>query len=623
MSTAERVLEVLGRFGLKQEGSNQYRCNSPFRPGANSMSFTVTINSPEHGSFYDHHPGAKPQKGSLYDLAKLLGVALPATVPVENTKRAYTGIEDYARAHGVTGDVLRTWGWRELVYEDRLALEFQTPSGLRWRYIDGHKGKPTYKSVAGYTRCWYGLGENLAGLLLHGKPLVFCNGEISTIVGRHYGVPTLAMTSGEKGEIPHELLGQLQGFVAGISNLVILIALDCDKPGRTAAHGLQAQLRGIGFNVQALDLSLGTGGDLADFCMLYGEASLAELQRLPALKPMAKSERWAFASVDDVLNLPPIDWLVPGQIPARGLTMVYGASGTYKSFFMLEHAIKLALSGINSLYIAAEGEHGYRPRLEAWIAHNKAKPEQLTFVLGQVDLFDEEELVEFTRLVQVYKPRMVVVDTFAMCSGVADENHTRDMQIIVNGCKQMSKQLDGVIVVVHHTNAGGKKERGSKALRNACDTVIRLSLEDDLIAVESQKTKDTKPFETYFLAALVIPLGYMNNLGEEVTSVVLIPRQKLLRGNELTSLQHRVLEVVAVEPKASISEIAEMVECDNRGTVQKVVARLLKLGLIRLASGGRREITDEGARVLNSAESSDSIDSGNDQEDPDVPSEET
>lgn len=608
MTTAESVLAALQPFHLRQEGQGKYRCNSPFRPNADSMTFTLVITSPEHGAFHDHHPSADPAGGSLYDLARRLNVALPATVPVENSKRAYAGGADYAQAHGLTWDDLRGWGYRETVVENRHALEFQTATGLRWRFIDGAKGKAVYKSVPGYVRCWYGLDSDLRQRLRDGAPLVLCNGEISVIAGRKHGLAALAMTGGEKGEIPAELFEQLRGFLADIPAVRILIALDCDPAGRAAARGLEAQFYTAGYDVWALDLELGSGGDLADFCRLYAPDTLAVLQRRPDLPPALDNGRFTFATLDDVLRLAPIDWLVAKQIPARGLTMIFGASGTYKSFFILDKVLTLALDGVNVLYIAAEGEHGYRQRLEAWIRHHGKKPGNITFVLGQVDLFDPEELTEFSRLVAVHKPRIVVVDTFAMCSGVAEENSTRDMMTIVNGCKAMSKQLDAVIVVVHHTNAEGKRERGNKALRNACDTILRLSLEDDLICVQSQKTKDTQPFDTYYLAPLTVPLGYRNNLGEDVTSVVLLPADKVVRGDDLTPLQRQVLETLAAEPNATLQVIADAVESDSRGSISKIINKLEKRGyLVNTATG--RQLSDQGRRALD-GDSVDSTDSG-------------
>ncbi len=597
MSTANEVLAALQPYHLRQEGHGKYRCNSPFRPDADSMTFTLVIDSPEHGAFNDFHPSANPASGSLYDLAKHLGIGLPTVIPVESTKRSYDGQEDYARAHGLTGDDLRAWGWRETTLDGRPALEIPTQTGLRYRFLDGAKGKPVYKSVQGYTRCWYGMGNHLKAIIDEGKPLVICNGEISTIAARKYVIAALAMTGGEKGEIPPELLTQLKGFLVGVHNPLVLIALDCDKAGRAAARGLVAQLRAEGYDARAIDLSLGANGDLADFCMIHTSDAATELLKLPELPPVFDNSRWQFATLDDVLNLPAVDWLLPGQIPARGLTMVFGASGSYKSFFMSDHAMHLSLKGIHVLYIAAEGEHGYRQRMEAWIKHHKQKPSTITFVLGQVDLFDVEESTDFTRLIEAYKPQMIVVDTFAMCSGMADENNTRDMLTIVNGCKLMSKTLNAVIVVVHHTNAEGKKERGNKVLRNACDTVLRLSLEDDLICVQSQKTKDTKPFETYYLSPLIVHLGYKNNLGEDVTSVVLLPAEKVIRGDDLTDLQRRVLQTLSVEPNATLDVIANTVENDSRGTISKIVSKLVNRGYVLITASGR-EVTEKGHQVL-------------------------
>lgn len=608
MSTAAEVLTALQPYNLRKEGHDRYRFNSPFRPNSDSMSCTLIINSPEHGSFFDHHPSANPQSGSLYELARHLGIALPAVVPVENTKRAYTGLEDYACTHGLSGDVLRVWQWREVTFEGRPALEFPTPSGLRWRFLDGAKGKPVYKSIQGYTRCWYGFSVRLKELLREGKPLVICNGEISTVAGQHHGVPAVAMTSGEKGEIPGDLLEQLKGFLVGLAHLKIIIALDCDKAGRAAARGLEAQLRREGFEVRAVDLGLGQGGDLADFCMLHAPNVLHELDQCPTLSPAVEATKWQFASVDDVLQLQPINWLVARQIPARGLVMIYGASGTYKSFFILMYALQLALEGSNVLYIAAEGEYGYRQQLEAWIKHHQVKPTNITFVLGQVDLFDVEELEEFNRLISVYQPRMIVVDTFAMCSGMADENSSRDILTIVNGCKLMSRHHDAAIVVIHHTNAEGKKERGSKALRNACDTIIRLSLDDDLIVVQSQKTKDTKPFETYFLAPVTIDLGYKNNLGEDVTSVVLLPADKVIQEADLTPNQRQVLQVLSIQPNTSVTEISQITEIDNSGSVSRAIGALRKKGYLQILPNGNRELTKAGLQALNVQDAIDSPD---------------
>lgn len=602
MSTAQRVLDALQAYNLKPEGEGRYRSNSPLRAGSDSRSFTLQIEGDEHGAYFDH---VTDEAGSLYDLAQALNVPIPASIPIENTKRDYAGLEDYARAHGVTGDDLRFWQWRETTHQGRPALEFPTRSGPRWRFLDGKK--PRYTSPTGYRRCWYGLNKSVVEDVKAGKPLVMCNGEVSTISGQASGVPAVALTGGEKAEIPDDLLAELKGQVG--TDVKVLLAMDCDKAGRKAARGLVPQFRREGFDARAVDLGLSRGGDLADYCSLNGVESLDRLVELPDLLPEVDDSKWTFATIDDVLKMPPINWLVPRQIPSQGLVMLYGASGSYKSFFILDKALRLAAEGHRILYIAAEGESGYRQRLEAWIKHHKVKPQSITFVLGQVDLFDPDDLMEFSRLAELYNPAMIVVDTFAMCSGEADENNSRDMSRIVQGSKAMSRTLTAAIVIVHHTNAEGRKERGSKILRNSCDTIIRVSIEDDRVVVQSQKTKDTEPFKPYYLAPVQIQLGYKNNADEDVTSVVLEPSEKVIRGDELTRNQRAVLETLSVQPNAAVTEIAKITEIDNSGSVSRAIASLIKKNLV-VISGSDRHLTDEGQKLIRFGDSGDSGDSG-------------
>lgn len=275
-STAQRVLDALEPFKLKQETSHQYRCNSPFRDDSDSMGFALTIDDGEHGAYYDH---ARDEKGSLYDLAQRLGIPSGTErISVESTKRRYANAEDYARAHGITVAELYSAQITETTLEGHLALAIWTATGTRYRFLDGKN--PPYTSPRGYKRCWYGLPLAIARATSARQSLVLCNGEISTVVGQHYGLAATCITSGEKPAIPPNLLIELKQSYTG----PLIVALDCDKAGRDAAHGIIAQLRGEGFQVTAVDLGLSDGGDLADFCRLYEQNSYTHLQELSPLE---------------------------------------------------------------------------------------------------------------------------------------------------------------------------------------------------------------------------------------------------------------------------------------------------------------------------------------------------
>lgn len=268
--TGEQVLAALAAYKLRAEGSGKWRCNSPLRTGSDSHSFTVTINPDmEHGAFNDFVSG---ETGSLYDLADKLGIEVPRT-EVQDTKRGYTGLADYAKAHGVEEGVYAAAGWAECRAKDRdgkerPALSFPTQAGTRYRFTDGEK--PPYHSPGGFKRCWYGLRRAVELARQENKPLVFCNGEASVVAAQHYGVPAVAIAGGSE-QIPDNLMSELRAAWQGD----MVIAMDCDPQGKTATGKYGAQLPAA----RIADLGLSHHGDLADFCALYGDEAVTELNK--------------------------------------------------------------------------------------------------------------------------------------------------------------------------------------------------------------------------------------------------------------------------------------------------------------------------------------------------------
>jgi len=272
MTTRDKILAALPKYVERPSGT--YRMNSPFRPGSDSKSFVVKLADDEHGAYFDHVSG---EKGSLYELAEKLGIEVERQ-HVESTKRAYSGLEDYATAHGITADVLIDAGWIDAgIVRDfndnkeqmRHALKFVTKGGERYRFIDGLY--PAYKPVkTGYKACWYGLDKAIAQATKTNQPLILCNGEISTVVAQHYGLAACAKTGGE-AVLPNELLEELKAKWQG----KVVLAYDCDATGRKTAKDVNTQLP----DATLIDLGLTDAGDLADFCRLYTLDSISEFEK--------------------------------------------------------------------------------------------------------------------------------------------------------------------------------------------------------------------------------------------------------------------------------------------------------------------------------------------------------
>lgn len=615
MSTADKILQALQSYNLKKEGQNRYRCNSPLRPGSDSHAFTLTIEGDEHGAFYDHVSG---DKGSLYELARLLNIEPPQTDKPEvvSTKRKYSGRNEYAIRHGLTSDELERFQWRETMKGDRLALEFPTRGGRRWRYLDGNK--PFYTSEQGYVRCWYGLSREIMERVASGQPLVICNGEISTIAGQKYGLAAVCVTAGENA-IPPELISDLTWALDKDRNQII-VALDCDHKGATAARQIVAQFKAQGFNIRAVDLGLGHAGDLADFCMVHGTDSLAALlacKTLPDDTQPDYERSWKIVHASKLGSIPQVNWLIPGEIPEKGLTVMYGAPSVGKSFAGIDYALRVAQEH-TVVYVAAEGESGYHARVGAWCKHNSKSEGKLYLCLGSPNMMNDSDLETFIAMIANLSPAMVVVDTLAMAMIGGDENSARDMGKVIMSCRAIQRELDCAVVLVHHTNKSGTAERGSGALRGAADSMIRLTGDDDIVLIECIKSKDSAPFPTRYMKLLPVVLD--GGLESRVLVEAGIVKQQA--ADPLTRNQRQILETLALPifrtSGASVGELEETTDL-NRGSIQRVISRLMELGFV--AQAAKREpytITEVGLLKVN-----DSVDSVNTPESEASPDEST
>jgi DNA-binding MarR family transcriptional regulator len=597
MTTGDQVLSKLESFHLTKVATGKYRSRSPLRPESDSPSFSLEIDADgEHGAYQDF---AGSDKGSLYDLAKRLDVALPQRTEVADTKRVYANLEDYARAHGVEAEIFVVAGWQQVVRENRPALQFPTSGGQRWRFIDGQK--PKYKSEYGYKRCWYG-AQRALGMEAAARLLVLCNGEPSTIVAQHFGVPVICVPGGES-EIPNELIKELDAKLwIPPTEMELLIALDCDKKGRDAAHTIEVQFKAMGFtNTRAIDLMLGDKGDLADFCMLHKENVVQALRALPSLAAATVTQvreerrRWRIIHASELRNLPTTEWLIEGELPRRGLSVIFGRSGSGKSFLALNYALQLAQNE-PVVYVAAEGESGYRLRMDAWCQHNNLTEAKLYFCLGAIAALDTTDLNEFLDNLVALKPKFVVIDTLARCMIGGDENSTRDMSLFVDAMDRIQATIGGLVLVIHHTNRKGE-ERGNLSLRNAADTMIKMSLDDDVIWVESEKTKDIEPFETKYFKLLPITLP-------EGESRVLVPSDRIIQGERdpLTRHQRKILETLTLAVYAggaSLSEIADVAEIPVP-SMTRIMSRLIELGYVnQVAKREPYTLTERGKTVVN------------------------
>ena len=94
------------------------------------------------------------------------------------------------------------------------------------------------------------------------------------------------------------------------------------------------------------------------------------------------------------------------------------------------------------------------------------------------------------------EPVLIVLDTLARCFVGGEENSARDSGLLIAAASTIQRQTEAAVLLVHHTGKTNLDiERGSSALRDAADVMIRQKKDlSGLIRVSNDKQKDADEF---------------------------------------------------------------------------------------------------------------------------------
>lgn len=261
---------------------------------------------------------------------------------------------------------------------------------------------------------------------------------------------------------------------------------------------------------------------------------------------------WRLLDDVELMALADPEFLIDGMIPRRSVGVVYAPSGAGKTTFLA--ALTTALATLPSfyghtvrhrgasVYVATEDPAGFKTRLRA---AKRAAKLPLDVPIGvytfpePIDLRDATSVAQFTRFLQQAQPaihlELVIVDTYASATPGASENSSEDTTTAMVHAQQWRDRLGVTVILVHHTNAGGSRERGHTAMRGAADFMIAMTPVDDVIHVECSKQRNAAPFERLTLRLTPMPDG---------DGCILRRADDVLQGDELTPAQAKVLQVL-------------------------------------------------------------------------------
>ncbi len=223
----------------------------------------------------------------------------------------------------------------------------------------------------------------------------------------------------------------------------------------------------------------------------------------------------------DLLNDPPMAWLVRGWLPAQGVAALAGKPGDGKSVLLLDACLRGAngqtwfghrMATFSTLYFAGEGEDGMPARMRAWKAANpeaRAEGGHTVHIVPRVPRLNtsegiddlHRELAEFEHTVGRL-PNVVVLDTWALATAGGDENSAGDAGLALAALRDLAAR--GIlVVVVHHVRKvekGRSREkpsaptlddlRGSGALGGNLDVALMTADRGDGLELWCVKARD-------------------------------------------------------------------------------------------------------------------------------------
>lgn len=277
----------------------------------------------------------------------------------------------------------------------------------------------------------------------------------------------------------------------------------------------------------------------------------------PAGAAPAKRARFSLVAPDEFLRRAPPNWIIRDVMPRAGLAVIYGDSGSGKTFFTLDLVAAVArgaewrgkaVAKGRGIYIVAEGAGGFRNRLEAYCAAHDVDPASLDirFITDAPNLLDKADIRELLIAILGYgKVDFIVIDTYARAMAGANENDAKDVGQAVAHCDAIHRKTGALVVLVHHSGKDvNKGARGSGALRAAADVEINVTKTREYRAASITKMKDGGDAQEFQFRLAETTIGQDED-GFPRTSCVVEHRDNLARrappGRPLTPMQQLVV----------------------------------------------------------------------------------
>lgn len=229
-----------------------------------------------------------------------------------------------------------------------------------------------------------------------------------------------------------------------------------------------------------------------------------------------------------------IPWLIKNFLPKATLGVIYGESGSGKSF--LAYDLCAAISrGLDTwcgkrvtqgrvLIVVAEGAQGFRQRIDAYCHQHGIAPGdfQVDYISDFIpNLTIPAHVTDLIKEINDREPYdLIVMDTFAQVMPGADENSGKDVGAALAQCKRINVKTGAMVLLVHHSGKdAGKGARGWSGLRAAADVELEITRKENDRAIKVTKLKDGQDGASMGFKLHTVTLGEDED-GDDITSCI-------------------------------------------------------------------------------------------------------
>lgn len=279
----------------------------------------------------------------------------------------------------------------------------------------------------------------------------------------------------------------------------------------------------------------------------YGDVGTIDAEDLPSEFPAA----WRLLDDVEVMAIPDPEFLIAGVLPRRAVGALVAPPGVGKTTLAVSIAVALATERDwfghrvchrgATVIGAAEDPGGLKLRLRAKKQADRLpldRPLGIYTFPECVDLRDPVSVVRFSDFLgRAFdngdtSRELLIIDTYAASMPGANENASEDTTTAMLHAQRWRDQLGLTVLLIHHTNASGTRERGHSAMRGTADFMIEMRPEDDIVKLENSKMRNGPQFDT--LALKLVPVA-------EGTGCVFRLASDVLPNSGLSATQTKVL----------------------------------------------------------------------------------